>query len=98
MSDTTLDCKFRKAGVPAHIGTGRPGKSFATGIEVHISGMTNALDPMGEAKFALAGKPISMGCQTVCSKQYHDFEQATGLDAVPAQQQFTVIIDTLENQ
>ena len=30
MSDTTLDCKFRKAGVPAHIGTGGAGRGYQT--------------------------------------------------------------------
>ena len=77
------------------------GKSYATGILAHIAGIPTRSHPMGGTGMTSNGRPISAGCQLVCSTQYHQFERATGLlspNASPPQRHFTVIVDTAENQ
>jgi hypothetical protein len=80
------------------------GKTEATGIFVHMAGVPNAAHPLGNTGMGLSftGKtvPMSAGCQLVCSYQYRAFLQAAGLIPVagPPQGQFTVTVDTTENQ
>ncbi len=77
------------------------GKPYATGILVHIAGIPTRGHPLGGTGMTSNHRPISAGCQLVCSIQYHKFEQASGLlspNASPPQRHFTVIVDTAENQ
>jgi RHS repeat-associated protein len=61
----------------------KDGAWLAQGILVHIAGG-------GNSGWARHGRPISEGCQVVCTSQYADFERATGMSATPPQQHFTV--------
>jgi RHS repeat-associated protein len=74
------------------------GKSYATGIFVHIAGLPTSANPMGGTGMTRNGMPISAGCQLICSTQYGAFEGVTGLNASPPQNNFTVTVDTSENQ
>jgi len=70
------------------------GASIAQGILVHQSGIGN-FTGVGHD-----GRAVSEGCQVVCRSQYADFMNATGMrpsDGSPAQQHFTVIVNTQEN-
>lgn len=74
------------------------GKSYATGIFVHIAGWPVPRAPLGLTGMTLGGRPVSAGCQLICTRQYGSFENVTGLDASPPQNNFTVILNTSENQ
>ncbi|HEU4635760.1 MAG TPA: RHS repeat-associated core domain-containing protein, partial [Edaphobacter sp.] len=55
------------------------GKPYAEGILVHIAGLPTAEHPLGGTGMTHSGKAISEGCQLICSTQYHNFEQVTGM-------------------
>ncbi len=74
------------------------GKSYATQIFVHIAGWPESRAPLGLTGMTHGGKPISAGCQLICTVQYSRFESLTGLNASPHQNIFTVTVDTSENQ
>jgi RHS repeat-associated protein len=63
------------------------GAWFAQGDLIH---------PAGRGNFT--GGNVSWGCLVVCTSQYSDFENATGISATPRQQHFTVDLDTSDNQ
>jgi RHS repeat-associated protein len=68
------------------------GAWFATGDLVHAAGGGN------QAGVGRNGRPVSEGCQVVCTSQYTDFKAATGMSANPPQRNFTVDVDTSANQ
>ena len=74
------------------------GKSFATGIYVHIAGWMEPRAPLGLTGMTMSGHAVSQGCQLICTSQYGSFENVTGLNASPPQRNFTVTVDTSENQ
>ena len=77
------------------------GKSYATKTMVHIAGHEVPRAPMGLTGMTLDGRPVSKGCQLVCTSQYGAFEQSTGMrpsDGSQPQGHFTVTINTAENQ
>jgi RHS repeat-associated protein len=70
------------------------GASMAQGILVHKAGGGNFTGVGSD------GRPVSAGCQVVCTSQYGAFKQATGMspsDGSAPQKHFTVIVDTQEN-
>jgi hypothetical protein len=67
---------------------------MAQGILVHKAGGGNFTGVGSD------GRPVSAGCQVVCTSQYGAFKQATGMspsDGSAPQKHFTVIVDTQEN-
>jgi hypothetical protein len=66
---------------------------FAQGILVHAAGVNNFTGVGSD------GRPVSAGCQVVCTSQYADFKSATGMSpsAGSPQQHFMVILGTYEN-
>jgi RHS repeat-associated protein len=68
------------------------GLYIAKGILVHISGNGNSV-------FGSLARPVSAGCQVVCTSQYSEFERATGLRPMsgPPQMHFSVDLKTYEN-
>ena len=74
------------------------GKGYATGIFVHIAGWEEPRAPLGLTGMTLSGHAVSQGCQLICTRQYGSFESVTGLSASPPQRNFTVTVDTSENQ
>jgi RHS repeat-associated protein len=75
------------------------GKSYATGALTHIAGNQVPRSPLGLTGMTLDGRPVSAGCQLICTAQYGDFERATGMNpsSGPPQQHFTVDLWTSEN-
>jgi hypothetical protein len=71
---------------PAH-----GGAWMAQGILVHRAGVNN-FTGVGRD-----GRPVSAGCQVVCTSQYGDFMNATGMSASPPQRNFTVDVGTRAN-
>jgi hypothetical protein len=72
---------------PAH-----GGAWFAQGILVHPAGVNN-FTGVGRD-----GRAVSEGCQVVCTSQYGNFMNATGMSASPPQRHFTVDVDASENR
>jgi RHS repeat-associated protein len=72
----------------------KDGQSIATGILVHRAGRNNYTGVGRD------GRPVSAGCQVVCTSQYAGFKGATGMNpsAGTPQGHFTVVLDTRENE
>jgi hypothetical protein len=63
------------------------GAWFAQGDLIHAAGGGNG-----------TGGHVSTGCLVVCTSQYSDFQDATGMSADPPQKHFTIDVDALANQ
>jgi len=74
------------------------GKGYATGIFVHIAGWMEPRAPLSLTGMTSRDQAVSQGCQLICTSQYGSFENVTGLNASPPQRNFTVTVDTSENQ
>jgi RHS repeat-associated protein len=76
------------------------GASFATDVLIHSAGGTKS-NPLGYTGLLPNGHGVSEACQLVCSVEYQQFLGATGIsnaDGSAAQQHFSVVVDTSENQ
>jgi RHS repeat-associated protein len=76
------------------------GASFATDVLIHSAGGTKS-NPLGDTGLLPNGHGVSEACQLVCSVEYQQFLGATGIrnaDGSAAQQHFSVVVDTSENQ
>jgi len=71
---------------------GQHGAWFAQGDLIHQAGVGN-FTGVGHD-----GRAVSNGCLVVCTSQYGDFENTTGMSASPPQRHFTVDVDTQANQ
>jgi RHS repeat-associated protein len=70
---------------------GQHGAWFAQGDLVHQAGIGN-FTGVGHD-----GRAVSNGCLVVCTSQFSDFSDATGMSATPPQRHFTIDVDAGAN-